>query len=193
MLPRIAARKMLIDGKQWGAWEPYVLPLSEECVGVWTPAGTEMRWAPGTFRATYNGLQYWWPEKRYLVSANYLGDRLVMVYCDVVLPLEALPLDAPEREYVDLYLDLVVREDKTWFTKDHDHFDRAERVIPALRAERLAAEATLAQLVAWAEDWSGPFRYVRDTLPRTDWHQLDPGSAEMAEGVKALWDGATEA
>jgi hypothetical protein len=193
MLPRIAARKMLMDGTQHGAWEPYVVPLSADCVAIWTPAGTEMRWAQGTFRATYNGLHYWWPNERYLISANYLGDQLVMVYCDVVLPLPSLPLDAPERVYVDLYLDLVVRADKTWFTKDHDHFDRAEQAFPALRAERAAAEATLAQLERWAADWSGPFRYVRDSLPRTDWHQLDHDSAEMAESVRALWDGASEA
>lgn len=187
MLPCIAARKMLMDGTQHGAWEPYVLPLSAECVAIWTPAGTEMRWEPGTFRAAYNGLHYWWPNERYLINANYLGDQLVMVYCDVVLPLATLPIDAPERVYVDLYLDLVVREDKTWFTKDHDHFDRAEQVIPALRAERPAAEATLAQLAAWAEEWSGPLRYVRERLPRTDWHLLDPGSAEFAAGLRELW------
>ncbi len=192
MLQRIAARKMLIDGMQWGAWEPYVLPLSAECVAVWTPAGTEMRWGTGTFSATYNTLHYWWPGERYLIGAQYLGERLALVYCDVVLPLAALPVDAPERAYVDLYLDLVVRDDKTWFTKDHEVYDQAERLIPVLRAERPAAEATLEQLAAWAQEWSGPFRYVRDTLPRADWQLLDPGSPELAEAVRELWDGAGE-
>ncbi len=44
MLPRVAVRKMLIDGTQWGAWEPCVLPVGDQFVTLWTPVGTEIHW-----------------------------------------------------------------------------------------------------------------------------------------------------
>jgi hypothetical protein len=189
MLPRITVRKMLIDGRQWGTWQAYVLPLERDEVALWTPQGTEMRWATGDFRASYNGLHYWWPGARYLIGAHYAGaggDEFWGCYCDVVMPLAARPADAPEREYVDLLLDLVVRPDRSWYSKDQEVYDRAERVVPALRAERAAADETLRWLEVWARDWSGPFARIPAWLPRTDWHELDPDSAELAESVGGL-------
>jgi hypothetical protein len=186
VLPRISVRKMLIDGKQWGIWEPYALPAGQGLVLLWTPAGTELRWATGTFQATYNGLHYWWAGEQYLIGAHYDGERFAGCYCDVVLPLVDAPLEAPEREYVDLYIDLVVNGDRSWYSKDQEIYDKAERVLPQLRPERPAAEATLERLEAWAAAWSGPFERVPLTLPRTDWHLLDPDSPALAEAVSRL-------
>jgi hypothetical protein len=186
MLPRVAVRKMLIDGTQWGAWEPYALPLSDQLVALWTPVGAEMRWATGTFAGSFNTLHFWWPGARYFIGAHYDGERFAGCYCDVVLPLEGLPAEEPRREYVDLYLDLVVRRDRTWYTKDHETYDRAEQVIPQLRELRPDAEETLRWLETWVAAWSGPFAHVPDTLPRTDWHLLDPASPEFAQAMRKL-------
>jgi hypothetical protein len=186
MLPRITVRKMLIDGKQWAEWRPYALPLGPGLVATWTPAGTDMLWATGKFEATYNAIHYWWRGARYLIGAQYLGVEFAGCYCDVSLPLPDLPSDAPERAFVDLYLDLVVRPDRTWYTKDQEIYDRAERLMPALAQERPAAEAALRELERYAPDWSGPFARVPATLPRTDWHLLDPASAEYARAIGEL-------
>lgn len=186
MLPRITVRKMLIDGSQWGTWQAHMLPTSGELVATWTPAGTEMRWAKATFAATYNNIHLWWPRARYLINAQYIGAEFAGCYCDVILPLPALPASAPERIYVDLYLDLVVRDDRSAYSKDQDVFDRAEREIPALREERAASEDTLRQLEAWAADWSGPFAHVPATLPRLDYHELDPASPDLTALVASL-------
>lgn len=186
MLQRITVRKMLIDGRQWGTWQPYLFPVSDEFVATWTPAGTEMQWATGTFGATFNTLHYWWPGAQYLIGAFYNGTQFAGCYCDITTPLAAVPADAPEREYLDLYLDLVVRADRSWFTKDQEVYDRAEQVIPDLRELRPAAEASLRQMEHWAGAWAGPFARIPQTLARTDWHTLDPASPEFAAATRAL-------
>ena len=186
MLPRITVRKMLIDGSQWGTWQPYILPTTGELVATWTPAGTEMRWATGTFAATYHNIHLWWPGARYLINAQYAGTAFAGCYCDVVLPLAALPAIAPERAYVDLYLDLVVRGDRSAYSKDHEVFDRAEQAIPALREERAAAEETLRWLEVWARKWTGPFAHVPAALPRLDYHDLGADSPDFATLIALL-------
>ncbi len=75
MLPRVAVRKMQIGGKQWGASEPYVLPVTVPFTMLWTPVGTEMRWATGTFGSSLNQLHFWWSGARYFISAHYANDR----------------------------------------------------------------------------------------------------------------------
>jgi hypothetical protein len=186
MLQRITVRKMLIDGRQWGAWQPYLFPVSNEFVTTWTPAGTEMRWATGTFGARFNMLHYWWPGAQYLIGVYYDDTRFAGCYCDVTAPLVPIPADAPAREYLDLYLDLVVRADRSWYTKDQETYDRAEQVIPDLRALRPAAEATLRQMEAWAGAWSGPFARLPLTLSRTDWQTLDPAAPTFAAATSEL-------
>lgn len=186
MLQRVTVRKGLIDGRQWGIWEAYLLPMAADYVALWTPVGTEMRWAPGTFVATYNNLHYYRPGAEYLIGAQYEDDTFAGCYCDVTLPLADVPEDAPRREYIDLYIDLVVRGDRTWYTKDQEVYDRAERAHPELRALRPAAAATLRQLEEWVAAWSGPFSDVPSALPRTDWHHLDPGSPIYTESLREL-------
>jgi hypothetical protein len=186
MLPRVTVRKVMIDGLQWGIWQAYALPLAAEYTALWTPAGTEMRWAPGTFVASYNTIHYWWPGAQHLIAAHYTGDQFAGCYCDVVLPLADLPASAPRREFVDLYIDLVVRDDRSWYTKDHEIYDRAEQVHAELRVERPAAEAALRRLEEWAAAWSGPFTEIPASLPRIDWHLLEPGSLIFAESVRKL-------
>lgn len=186
MLPRITVRKMLIDGSQWGTWQPYILPTSGNLIATWTPAGTEMHWATATFLAKYNTIHLWWPGAHYLIGAEYTGTAFAGCYCDVIQQLPHLPASAPERIYVDLYLDLVVLEDRSAYTKDQEIFDRAEQEIPVLREERAAAEETLRQLEAWAADWSGPFAHVPGTLPRLDYHDLSPASPDLAALAASL-------
>ena len=186
MLQQVTVRKGLVDGQQWGIWEAYVLPLAADYVALWTPAGTEMRWAPGTFAADYNNLHFYRAGAGYLIGAQYEGDQFAGCYCDVTLPLADVAIDAPRREYIDLYIDLVVRADRTWYTKDQEVYDRAERVHPELRDLRPAAEATLRQLEEWAAAWTGPFADVPASLPRTDWHHLEPGSPIFAEALSEL-------
>lgn len=180
MLPRITVRKMLIDGSQWGMWQPYVLPTGDGLVATWTPAGTEMHWANGTWPTTYHNIHIWWPRARYLINAQYTGTAFAGCYCDVVLPLPDLPASAPERRYVDLYLDLVVHADRSWHTKDQEVYDRAEQEVPALRQERGSAEETLRWLETWAAAWSGPFAHVPAALPRLDYHDLDGDAPELS-------------
>ncbi len=77
-----------------------------------------------------------------------------------------------------------MRHDRTWYTKDHETYDRAERAIPRLRGLRPNAETALHQPEQWAADWSGPFAHVPEVLPRTDWHLLDTDSSELAGALR---------
>jgi len=98
--------------------------------------------------------------------------------------------DAPEMRYTDLYIDVVVRADRTVYTKDHEVYARAEAMNPLLIDMHADAFRELDALAAHAEAWTGPFTAIGPQLIRTDWHTLDPSSIEYHDARSQQW-GAT--
>jgi protein associated with RNAse G/E len=190
MLPEVEIYKMLIDGSQWGQWHGYHLPISAACPTTWTPAGTAMHWRPATWTAENHAVAFFWPGRWYVIHAFY--DRAGLFagcYCDIVTP-NPLPMPkVPTMRYTDLYVDVVVRADRSVFTKDHEVFGRAMQVVPALADLHDQAFRELDALEAHARAWSGPFAPVVERLMRTDWEMLDPASAEFAAARDAQWNG----
>lgn len=188
MLPPLQIHKMLIDGSQWGQWSSYRLPASERCAVAWTPAGTAMHWRPATWEAQHHGLAFFWPGRWYVIHASYtLAGMLVGCYCDIVMPNPQIAPDATDIRYLDLYVDVVVRADRSVFTKDQDVYERAMRVHEELVSLRAPAFTALEALADHAQAWTGPFVVVRDQLIRTDWEQLDPNSADFAVACAQQW------
>lgn len=193
MLAPVDVRKMLPDGSQWGQWSGFHLPIDPRCATVWTPIGTAMHWRPGTWEAHNHSVAFFWPGRWYVIHAFYdAAGKFAGCYCDIVLPNPPMLPDAAEMRYTDLYIDVVVRGDRTVYTKDQEVYARAEAVNPTLRDLRAEAFRELDLLAAHAEAWTGPFADIGPQLARTDWATLDPASAEYREARTHQWGAGLE-
>ncbi len=178
-------RKILVNGEQWGGWHGYHIPVSEQYVVIWTPLGTPMHWQPGTWISHKHALTYFWPDAWFTlhISYNSSGD-FASGYCDVTLPTPSYTNTSQELIYTDLYIDVVIREDHSVYTKDHEVFDRAARHYPVVEQSRQKSFETLDWLEEHAQSWTGPFASIPRHLPRTDFETL------RAEEAAAILQGS---
>ena len=173
MLQEVNVRKMLVNGDQWGAWQGYRLPISEEYACVWAPIGTPMHWKPGTWLSTKHSLAYFWPESWYTIILGYHEDgSFTSGYCDIVLPTPLHAELAHEINYVDLYIDVVIRENGSVYTKDQEVFDRAAGRYPIVEQSRQKAFEALDWLEQHAKNWSGPFSILPHQLAETNFETM---------------------
>jgi protein associated with RNAse G/E len=179
MLKSVDIRKMLVNGDQWAEWQGYHLPISDDYITLWTPIGTQMHWKPGTWISQKHSLMYFWDNERYVIHVSYHPDgSFASGYCDVVLPSAAYTHTSPEMIYVDLYIDVVINEDFTVYTKDQEVFEVAAHRYPLVREVREASFATLDWLEEHAKHWTGPFSVMPKSLPVTDFVQMQPEEAQ---------------
>ena len=190
MLQKVEIRKMLVSGDQWGNWQGYQCPVSDEYVTIWTPTGTAMHWKPGTWIANRHKMSYFWNDAWYTLHISYYPDGSFSdAYCDIVLPTSAYTSTAHELIYVDLYIDVVARKNVVEqngievYTKDHEVFDRAALRYPVVEQSRKQAYEALDLIEEHAKHWSGPFAVIPKQLPRTDFETLTPAQ------VRAVWEG----
>lgn len=108
-------------------------------------------------------------------------------YRDVILPTPPYTNTSRELVYTDLYIDVVIREDYSVYTKDQDIFDRAALRYPIVEESRQKAFEVLDWLEEQARHWSGPFDIMPRHLPRTDWDILRP------EEIQEAMDSAVQA
>jgi len=179
MLLQANIRKMLVNGDQWANWYGYHIPLSDEHFVIWTPARTQMHWKPGTWVLEKHQLSYFWRDAWFTIHSNYNDEtgRFLGAYCDVVLPSSDYTNTAQEMIYTDLYIDVVVREDYSVYTKDDEVFDRAAVRYPIVEQSRKKSFEVLAWLEEHAKYWTGPFTVMPRNLPRTDFEALSPDEA----------------
>jgi len=179
MLREANIRKMLVDGSQWASWRGYHIPVSEEYFVIWTPAGTPMHWKPGTWISLKHQLSYFWRNSWFTIHIGYEKDsgHFLSGYCDVVLPNSDYTNSAQELIYTDLYIDVVVREDYSVYTKDHEVFDRAAQHFPIVEQSRKKSYEALDLLEKQAKKWAGPFKQMPRLLPQVDFAQLSPEEA----------------
>lgn len=178
MLHKATIRKMLVSGDPWGEWTGYQLPISDRYVCIWTPLGTKRHWKPnfwkpGYFFSDYHSLSYLWPGAWYTVHISYYADgSFSNGYCDIVLPTPAYTSDSRELVYTDLYIDVVIREDRSVFTKDQEVYDRAALRYPIVEECRQQSFYWLDRVEQHAKRWTGPFADMPQQLPRTNFESL---------------------
>lgn len=186
MLLEADIRKMLVDGTEWASWHGYHIPVSEERIVIWTPVGTEMHWRPRTWIAQRHQLTYFWCDAWYTIHVGYdLNGDFLSAYCDVILPNADYTNTAQELIYTDLYIDVVVREDYSVFTKDHEVYERAARHFPIVEQARQQSFEVLDWLEQQATHWTGPFEYIPRHLSRTNFETLNPDEAAAALQVSS--------
>lgn len=192
MLVQAHIYKMLVNGDAWGEWQGYQLPVSDDYVTIWSPRGTKRHWKPHKWKPDFflserHSLSFFWPGAWYTIHAGYHADGSFSDgYCDIILPTPKYTSKSRELTYIDLYIDVVIREDFSVFTKDHEVFERAARHYPIVEESREQAFKALDQVEVCAKQWSGPFEVIPRRLPRTDWEKLniDEIRAEMGAALR---------
>ena len=179
MLLKTSIRKMLVNGDQWANWHGYHIPVSEEYFVIWAPAGTVMYWKPGTWISQKHQLTYFFPNDWFTIHVGYdQAGNFLSGYCDVVLPHSSYTNTAEELIYIDLYIDVVIREDYSVYTKDQDVFNRAALRYPIVEQSRRKSFEVLDWLEEHAKYWTGPFAMMPRQLSRTDFASLEPEEAQ---------------
>ena len=185
MLLKAEIYKMLVNGDQWGAWSGYQLPISDQYVSIWTPIGTPMYWKPGTWISEKHSLTYFWADAWYTIHVGYHQDgSFASGYCDVVLPTSAYTSTSQELIYTDLYIDVVIREDGSVYTKDQEVFDRAAKRYPIVEQSRQRSFEVLDWLEEHAKHWTGPFASIPQHLPSTEWECMSV--QEMRDAMRSV-------
>ncbi|MGH2480665.1 MAG: hypothetical protein ACRDHW_13505, partial [Ktedonobacteraceae bacterium] len=104
---------------------------------------------------------------------SYTQDgRFSWGYCDVTLPTPAYTSETRELIYTDLYVDVVIREDYSVYTKDQEVYERAAQQYPIVAESRQKSYEVLDWMEEHARNWSGPFTVMPKQLPRADWEDL---------------------
>lgn len=114
-----------------GSWHAYKLAeglLGDEqatesltdCVRLWLPAGTAMNWASGTRNLRSNCIQFFWPQRWYMLSAFYNEDRLIHTYANIIRPAN---IQIDRLSYVELDLNALVKPDLTYEVLTQAEFD----------------------------------------------------------------------
>jgi len=180
MLLEADVSKMLVSGDPWASWQGFQLPVSDEYICIWTPLGTKKHWKPNHwkphfFYADVHTLTYIWPEQWFAIHISYTKDGTFgLGYCDVTLPAPAYTSLTQDVVYTDLYLDVVIRDDYSVYTKDQEVYERAVEKFPIVAESRKKSYEVLDWMEEHAKRWSGPFAVIPRKLPRTDWATLSP-------------------
>jgi protein associated with RNAse G/E len=181
MLLGATIRKMLVNGMQWASWYGYHIPVSKPYFVIWTPRGTQMYWGSGPWISSKHQLTYFFPDDWFTLHIGYNQEgRFISGYGDIVLPRNDYTNTAQELRYTDLYIDVVVNEDYSVYTKDHEVFDRAAASFPIVEQSREKSFAALHWLEGHAKCWTGPFATIPKQLPRTDFETLSIEEATHA-------------
>lgn len=191
MLQESDISKILVNGDQWGAWRGYQVPMSEEYVCIWTPIGTPMHWKPGTWISRKHSLTYFWPGCWFTIHIGFHEDgSFASGYCDVILPTPHYTSASRELMYTDLYIDVVIRENFSIYTKDQEVFERAAQRYTSVEKARQKAFEALDWVEEQAKQWTGPFAIIPRHLFRTDIESMSGEEAQIViRSSLALQDG----
>lgn len=171
--------KMLVNGDPWANWQGFHLPVSEEYICIWTPLGSKKHWKPHHWKPDFfysdcHTLTYMWPDQWFAIHISYTPEgRFSWGYCDVTLPAPAYTSSTREIVYTDLYVDVVIREDYSVYTKDQEVYERAAQEYPIVAEARQKSFEVLDWMEEHAKNWSGPFTVMPRQLPCTDWEGLN--------------------
>jgi protein associated with RNAse G/E len=188
MLLEAEVSKMLVSGDPWAAWSGFQLPVSDEYICIWAPIGTRKHWKPrhwkpDFFYADRHTLTYIWPDKWFAIHISYDKEgNFSSGYCDVTLPAPAYTSQTREIIYTDLYVDVVIREDYSVYTKDQEVYERAALQYPIVAEAREKSYEVLDWMEEHAKKWTGPFQVMPRRLPYTNWDDLS--EAEIRESMR---------
>ena len=162
-----------------GSWRAYRLgegmQLGDEqpCEGLgdlmrlWLPAGTPMRWETGTRPLRNNCLQFFWPQRWYMLSAFYSDRTLIHTYASIIQP---ATIEADRLSYVDLDLSVLVRPDLSFEVLTQAEFEHMADLFHYSEDTRIGALMALRTLTSTIQHSVGIFTCVPVQLKQSDFH-----------------------
>ena len=182
-------RDFLVESRSYdhflrGSWQAYRLDeqtqlgdeqqsdAANEALRLWLPAGTPMRWATGTRPLRYNCLQFFWPERWYMLSAFYDDRTLIHTYATVTRP---ATIEADRLSYTDLDLSILVKPDFSYDVLTQAEFDQAAEMLNYNEETRIGALMALRTLTSSIQISLGLFTVVPHQLNQNDFHLVGCG------------------
>ncbi len=167
-LPRGSWQAQYIDEKQLirsGAGNQ----SQHDFVALWLPAGTPMRWTTGTRALRSHCLQFFWPQRWYMLSAFYRGDTLLHTYAMIIQP---PTIQLNRLSYVDLDLSVLVQPDMTYEVLTQAEFDHAAELLRYDEDTRISALMALRTLTSSIQRSIGIFSLVPHHLNQADFNAV---------------------
>ena len=140
---------------------------NEECVCLWLPAGTSMNWVNGTRPLRNNCLQFFWPQRWYMLSAFYQDRTLLRIYANIIQPATLIP---GRVSYVELDLSTLVEPDMSYKVLTQAEFEQAADQFHYDEETRISALMALRTLTSSVQRSIGLFTAVPHELSRIDFH-----------------------
>jgi len=141
--------------------------VNNDEIRLWLPAGTPMRWTSGTRPLRSNCLQFFWPQRWYMLSAFYDGATLIHTYANIIQPATIL-LDRVS--YVDLDLSVLVEPDLSYEVLTQAEFEHMAEMVHYDEQTRIGALMALRALTSSIQRSVGIFANVPHTLRQADFH-----------------------
>ena len=137
-----------------GSWRAYqldehtqlgdeTLEATVDTVRLWLPASTSMNWMTGTRPLRYNCVQFFWPQRWYMLSAFYNEQNLIHTYATIIQP---TILTYDRLTYVDLDLSILVKPDLSHEVLTQAEFDHAAEMLNYSEDTRISALMALRTL-----------------------------------------------
>jgi len=162
-----------------GSWQGYKLSenvqlgdeqvavLASDSLRVWLPAGTLMRWVTGTRPLRYNCLQFFWPQRWYMLTAFYNECTLIHTYATIIQP---ATINLDRLTYIDLDLSVLVKPDLTYEVLTQAEFEEMANLLLYTEETRIGALMALRTLTSSIQRSIGIFATVPYQLPQTEFH-----------------------
>ncbi len=183
-------RDFLVESRSYdqmlrGSWQAYKLnndvQLGNEeaadnlvgCVRLWLPAGTSMNWASGTRPLRSNCVQFFWPQRWYMLSAFYNDDTLIHTYANIIQP---AALSFERLTYVDLDLSLLFKPDLSYEVLTQAEFEQMSTMLNYSEDTRIGALMALQTLSSAIQRSIGPLTVVPHELNLGNLHAVRCGN-----------------
>ena len=123
---RIWVRVFKTGGTPYRSWRPIVESVAEDCIVVFSRAGSPLYSADQTVALQHHCRIYFWPGRRHTLLEFYETDgRLRELYADITGPIE---VDSDEIRFIDHELDVSMMAGEQPRIIDQDEFaEAAER------------------------------------------------------------------
>ncbi len=114
----------LDNSMQLGDEQPVATP--DESIKLWLPTGTQMNWASGTRPLRSNCLQFFWPQRWYVLSAFYNEGVLIHTYATIIQP---ATITFGHLTYTDLDLSILVKPDMSYEVLTQAEFEQLAEML----------------------------------------------------------------
>ena len=134
---------------------------------LWLPTGTTMNWVNGSRPLRNNCLQFFWPQRWYMLSAFYRDRTLLRTYANIIQPATLIP---GRVSYADLDLSILVEPDMSYEVLTLAEFEQAADQLRYNEETRISALMALRTLTSNVQRSIGVFTIVPHQLGRVDFH-----------------------